>query len=529
VAELSKTIVSIGRGQANDILLEDPSCRISRLHAHIDLSTGVAMLSDLQSANGTYLNDRRVSAPTELHADDVLRIEPFRLVYRDGSVSAAPEPDSLPAFHIESAAVELNQLQERVRLVDPAAGDAVIGSSAELRALELLHEVVVRLARTNTTAEVVETSVDLLFKIEGVQRATLLMWDEEQQGFSDVRLYRSPGQTFDTTNAPSEYDPRNLVLSKTILNKVRSENRPLVIHDARSRAELSDALSIMRAGIQAAFCAPLTVQGRFLGILYADNLATPAAFSSSDFQTFSTISAQAGLAVASALTRELLIKQQVEQAAMRLYLPPQVADLIATTRGSLQLGGILQPVTVLFADIRGFTRLSENLDAGELVVLLNEFFTAMTNVVFDHGGTLDKYIGDCVMALFGAPVPMDDHASRAILTATDMQREVARLNEVRRANGLVEIEIGVGVHTGLAVIGNIGSEQRMQYTAIGDTVNVASRVADKAPPGHVVVSEDVRAAVSDHDSFVSLGQVELKGRQQRLTLYSVPWQKGSAI
>ncbi len=182
---------------------------------------------------------------------------------------------------------------------------------------------------------------------------------------------------------------------------------------------------------------------------------------------------------------------------------------------------MLQPVTVLFADIRGFTSLSERLDAREVVLLLNEFFTAMTDVVFEARGTLDKYIGDCVMALFGAPVPGEDDPERGLRAALKMQEEVKRLNAERRSRGLQEFHIGVGLHTGAAVVGNIGSEQRMQYTAIGDTVNVASRVMSNAAPGHVVVSEDFLAALGGKATFVHLGEVELKGRQRKMNLYSV--------
>ena len=184
---------------------------------------------------------------------------------------------------------------------------------------------------------------------------------------------------------------------------------------------------------------------------------------------------------------------------MRLYLSPQVADLISASGGGVELGGVLQPVTVLFADIRNFTQLSEQLDAREVVLLLNEFFTAMTHVILDAGGKLDKYIGDCVMALFGAPVPAPDDLQRAVQAAINMQRATT-------------IPIGVGLHTGPAVVGNSGSSQRMQYTAIGDTVNVAARLVSLAAPGQVIVSEDVRNLADAF--FEPLGEVELKGRHR---------------
>jgi adenylate cyclase len=146
------------------------------------------------------------------------------------------------------------------------------------------------------------------------------------------------------------------------------------------------------------------------------------------------------------------------------------------------------------------------LDAHQVVSLLNEFFTAMTDVIFEAGGTLDKYIGDCVMALFGAPVPAPDDIERAVQAAIQMQRAT-------------RVPIGVGLHTGLAVVGNIGSSQRMQYTAIGDTVNVAARLVSIAAPGQIIVSEDIRNVAAG--SFEPLGEVELKGRRTRINIYSL--------
>jgi len=507
-------LIRIGRGDDNDIVLEDTSRSISRFHAQVVIDvSGQSILTDLKSANGTFVNEQIVDVPVALAQDDVVRIGSYRLVFRDIYVAPKPQQPAMPAFDIETASVDLNELQDHPHLLEASAKETLV-SSPQLRALELLHEVGVRLARTVTIADVIETAVDLLFNIGGVQRATLMPWDDEQQAFRAADLYGRGGKKMTDAGTPASFDPRTLVLSKTILHKVRAENRPLHIRDARSHAELGRSLSILRAGIQAAFCSPLTFQGRFLGVLYADNLAAPDAFSAEDFRIFTTIAAQTGLALASSITRGELLKREVEQAAMRLYLSPQVADLITTADGGVELGGVLQPVTVLFADIRDFTKMSEQLDAREVVLLLNEFFTAMTDVILEAGGTLDKFIGDCVMALFGAPVPAGDDVQRAVEAAINMQRQAARLN--------TRIQIGVGLHTGRAVVGNIGSAQRMQYTAIGDTVNVAARLVSRASPGQIIVSEDIRNLAGGQ--FQPLGAVELKGRQQRINAYSLLWQ-----
>lgn len=509
---LSGTLVKIGRAPDNDVILEDTGRQVSRWHASIRLIEDAApLLSDLKSANGTLLNGELVSGEASLRPNDAILIGPHILTYRE-------EADTPLPFSIEEGKLDLARLQSQERLLD-LAGDVAPGASG-LPLLEILHEVSVTLARAHTVEEVKSQAGQLLFKIEPVHRACMMLWDEKSASFqeSEVRL-RGKG----SGPAPAVYDPRNLVLSRTILDHVRQHNRPLLIRDARADQLLSSSVSIARAGIQAAFCSPLTFHGKFLGILYADNLAAPDAFTDADFRTFTSIAAQTGLALANALAGEEISRQQVERAAMRLYLPAQVVNLIAESGGSIQLGGTMKSVSVLFADIRGFTTLSERLDAREVVHVLNELFTVMSEVIFDAGGTLDKFIGDCVMALFGAPVAFDDDPKRALNAAIGIQRRVEALNRQRVARNSRLVQVGVGIHHGPAVVGNIGSADRMQYTAIGDTVNIAARLVSRAEPDQILVSGEFYDLVRNNCTFEPLGAVELKGKQNRIEAYAAKW------
>jgi adenylate cyclase len=229
--------------------------------------------------------------------------------------------------------------------------------------------------------------------------------------------------------------------------------------------------------------------------------------------------------LANSLAREEISRQDVERANLSRYLPPQVVDLITSQGGSVELGGVLQPVTVLFADIRGFTPLSEQMDAREVVDMLNDFFGVMTAAIFQSNGTLDKFIGDCVMALFGAPIPSERSPRNALVAAVRMQQQVARLGEERIQRGLAPIRIGIGLHHGPAVVGNIGSAERMQYTAIGDTVNIAARLVSRAEPGQILVSETMYKAAGGSDLFRDLGEISVKGRDAQVRVYSVDWER----
>ena len=506
VVPIERPLLTLGRSQDCDVVLTDTELRVSRRHAVIEWKAeSGAVLRDERAVNGTFVNKQKVTTPVALHSGDVIGIGPHEIVFREEKAGGVP-------WKIETGAVDLRALQK------PQETGA---EPPRLKALELLNEVGLRLAGIHTPSEVMKEAIQLLFKIEGVQRATLWPWDEKERCFRQMPLETRAG--LDQLTSPM-FDPQNLVLSSSILNHVRQHNRPLLIRDPKS-SEFSLSKSIVRAGIQAAFCSPVTSQDRMLGVLYADNLMRADAFSQEDFHTFTIIAAQAGMALANCLVREELSQQEVERANLRRYLPPQVVDLITSKGGSMELGGVLQPVTVLFADIRGFTHLSEQMDAREVVDLLNDFFAVMTAAIFQSHGTLDKFIGDCVMALFGAPIPSDRSPRNALVAAVRMQQQVARLGAERVERGLAPLRIGIGLHHGPAVVGNIGSAERMQYTAIGDTVNIAARLVSRAEPGQILISETMYQAAGGGDLFHDLGPISVKGRDAQVRVYSVDWEK----
>ncbi|MBI3965609.1 MAG: GAF domain-containing protein [Chloroflexi bacterium] len=206
------------------------------------------------------------------------------------------------------------------------------------------------------------------------------------------------------------------------------------------------------------------------------------------------------------------------------YVAREVAARLVADKDALKLGGSRRDVTVLFSDIRGFTTLSEQYTADEIVQLLNEYFTRMVGVIFKYEGTLDKFIGDAIMAVFGAPVEHDDDPVRAVLTAIEMRRELRRYNDERAARGEATIDTGIGICFGEALSGNIGSELRMDYTVIGDPVNVASRIEGltKDTSCKILISESVYERVKHLVPCVDLGPRAVKGRAATVRLYGIP-------
>lgn len=202
------------------------------------------------------------------------------------------------------------------------------------------------------------------------------------------------------------------------------------------------------------------------------------------------------------------------------YVNPYIVDELMNKK-DLKLDGIKQNLTVLFIDIRGFTPLSEKLDAEEVVKLLNKYFHVVTKSVFKYDGTVDKFIGDAVMALYNAPVEQKDHADRAIKTGIEIFKELEKLNMELKKQGL-RIDAGIGINSGIAVVGNIGTEQYLEYTAIGDTVNTASRLQGKASGGEILISENTKKIISDPLIKVKdAGEFELKGKAKKLKAYKI--------
>lgn len=204
------------------------------------------------------------------------------------------------------------------------------------------------------------------------------------------------------------------------------------------------------------------------------------------------------------------------------YVAPQVVDKISKDKDfELVLGGENRHIAVLFVDIRGFTTMSESLAPEEVVEILNEYLGLTTQAIFDNGGTLDKFVGDATMAVFNAPFDLDDYIFRAVATAWDMQAGAERIAEKFRKRYGKTVSFGIGVNCGNAVVGNIGCDFRMDYTAIGDTVNTAARLESNARPGQILISAEVYEAVKDRVDVTTIGEIPLKGKSNGVFVYQV--------
>ena len=221
-------------------------------------------------------------------------------------------------------------------------------------------------------------------------------------------------------------------------------------------------------------------------------------------------------------TSEEEIRRQTKlRADLGRFVSADLVDAMVRGEHDLRLGGERRPISVLFADVVAFTPMAEQLPPETVVKLLNELFSVLTELVFQHEGMVDKFVGDCVRAVWGAPVPGEDHARRALACAEDMMSFLEAGRDQWRDRYGVELRLAIGVNSGEAIVGNIGPDKRMEYTVGGDVVNVAARLESLAAPNQVLVAEGARALVGDEFELRRLGKKRLTGREKETEVYEL--------
>lgn len=230
----------------------------------------------------------------------------------------------------------------------------------------------------------------------------------------------------------------------------------------------------------------------------------------------------AAIAIENADLHKKMKVEVAKRTTLSRYFSPQVVEQLMTGESELGMGGRKATATILFSDIRGFTAMAEGRDPQQVIAILNEYFEEMVESVFQHGGNIDKFIGDAVMAFFGGFKQDPEDAYHAVQTALDMERRLLSLHERWRAKGFPTFLIGIGINTGDPVIGNIGSQQRREFTVIGDPVNLASRLCDLARPSGIVLSESTARAVQGRVNLKAARPVPIKGYPEPVPVFVIP-------
>src|ERR1041384_3894023 len=531
---LPNVACTIGRAPDNTVVLDDP--RASRYHAHINQSEhgtftiidGAVINGQLRrSANKVFINGEPQFEHQLKNGDRVtIGASPLRFENPDEERTTDVRYDDKPLGHtqllISANDVMSTVLRSKDEVATSPQRDKVLETlQRKANILSALYEMSKTLGSVFDLNAIFEKATDIIFRSTPADRVVALL---SEDGREDANLTPIAMRARDNK---LEAHARKLSIGRTITRKVMKERVALLSQDAASDEQFAGVDSIVSQGVRSTICAPLVAESRVHGALYADRLDPFAAFKPDDLELISAVAAQTAIAVENARAHERLAREEVARANYSRFLPEYVVKQMLDNPESFKLGGVSQTITILFADIRGFTRISEHAPPEKIVSLLNRYFSAMTDIILAHGGTLDKYLGDGLMALFGAPTTTPDDASNALNAAVAMQRRVLSINKELREEGLNEIGVGMGLHTGEVTVGYIGSERRSEYTAIGDAVNTASRLETNAQGGEILISDATAKAAHSRYRLQPRDPIMVKNRQQPVALWEVDWQRAS--
>ena len=533
---LFKREVFLGRSKDNDIVLPDHT--VSRKHAKITRAESEYILTDLGSFNGTLLNDRSVQEHGLNHKDRIkIGLNEITFLAREEWVTSSPgsiilsaetdfekgyeriveaRGDHSPPSGSKSLLVsKLHQPFERPSDEPEPPVDAAALERTN-KVLFVLYEISRQLSSIHDFRELLNKIMDLLFLVIDADHGFLILTgDGEADGLMPVVV---KSRDLQTTNQNA------LRASTTIITRVIHDGVALLTSNAMTDARLDHAKSVMMKQIRSAICVPLWKKDKIIGVIQLESVRLDNQFTQDDLELLKAIGSQMAMVIEQAsLNRQIREEERIRDRLERFH-SPQIIEMILRG-GQETLDQMMEPkdltATVLFADINGFTRLAEQLPPREVNMVLNAFFSQMTDIIFKYGGTLDKFIGDALMAVFGAPMEKRDDPERAVLAAQEMMKSLQAM--MKQTDSSKRFTIRIGINTGRVVAGNIGSPKRMDYTVIGDAVNVASRLESIAEPNQILIGEETYHRVKDRFSIRSVGLRKVKGRTAEIMVHEVLW------
>ncbi|HET9954242.1 MAG TPA: adenylate/guanylate cyclase domain-containing protein [Polyangiaceae bacterium] len=573
---------SLGRHPSNSIQLLDKI--VSKEHCTIERRGAGFILKDLGSLNGTYVNGERVNGEQELRHGDDIALGSTRGRFDDGSGRAvappapygspigplgaapvwppgqpaqpaaaqpgyapsaaqpapaaphgtsvipvtAPNPAPAPPAYSTMAMQQVPPQQiPRVDVNDRARAignqmaathkgfmpyDQVVGNPQQLAAdyerLRLSHELSREIALERDLPTLLNKILITIFKFVRADRGVIFLKGQDGQLVPGATLRR------DGTDSP-------IPVSSTIMNHVIQERATVLTHDAAMDFAASKGKSMILNRISSAIVAPLLHNDEILGVLWLDS-ETLAQFQPKDMEIVTAIAAQAAMFIEINILGKKIEQEIVNRERFSRLLSPNVAERVLSGELDVKQGGqLVQECTVFNSDIRGFTPMCEGAQPETLVEMLNEYFELMVETLFKYEGTLDKFMGDGIMALWGAPVMHPDDPLRAVCCALEQMEVLGRFNRRRIELGRPPLAIGIGIHTGPLVAGYIGSSRALSYTVIGDTANTSARLCGVAQSGQILVSETTLSRLAGRFDVEELPPTQLKGKERPFRVFNV--------
>jgi adenylate cyclase len=582
-----RPVNSLGRHPNNTIQLLDKI--VSKEHCIVEQREGRFVLRDLGSLNGTYVNGERVRGETALKHGDEIALGSTRARYDDGS-GAAPPPPALGPGAVQHAAGAVPRPQPSSArpvpstagmpaaqptppmggpphrsspfVAPPAAPPLAAGASrppnlggTRVDVLDAARSIGAQIAaqtkgflpfdavghdpqqvrldyeRLRITWELtrdigLERELDrlldkillALFKFTKADRGVILLRED------DGTLHPRAARRRDGSDAP-------IPISSTILNHVMSERAGVLTHDASMDFAASKGKSMILNRISSAMVVPLLHENEkeVLGVLWLDSESV-AQFQPKDLEVLTSVAGQAAMFIENTILAKKVEQEIVLRDRFMRLVAPNVAEQMISGKLEVKKGGqFVTDLTIFNSDIRGFTQMSEGTAAEVIVEMLNEYFELMVETLFKYEGTLDKFMGDGIMAFWGAPLAHRDDAVRCVQCALDQMQVLGRFNRQRVGEGKPPLAVGVGIHTGPGVVGYVGSSKALSYTVVGDTANTSARLCASALPGQIVVSEATVASLGGRFELEEIEARSLKGKEKPMRRFNVVREKASAV
>ncbi len=572
---------SLGRHPDSSIQILDKI--VSKEHCRILLEGKTWVLQDLDSLNGTFLNGARLTGSRPLQHGDEFSLGATRARFEQDGAPPAPAPApadsaaqrraplvpvntaelqpirpmgvSVPsghsgAFTATARKLETFEAAPAVRGPSPVLGGGagqtlltaapsqidvhkqgheigtqiaaqeqgfrpyhqVASNPAQMEAdyerLRLSHELSREICLERDLSTLLNKILISMFRFVRADRGVIFLVGDNGELVPGASLRR------DGSEAP-------ISVSSTIMNHVMRERASVLTHDAAMDFAGSKGRSMILNRISSAIVAPLMHEKEILGVLWLDS-ETLARFENRDLEMVTSIAAQAAMFIEITILGKKVEQEIVNRERFSRLLSPNVAEKVLSGEMVIQKGGqLVRDCTVFNSDIRGFTMMSEGASPEALVEMLNEYFELMVETLFKYEGTLDKFMGDGIMALWGAPVVTKDDAVRAVECAIEQMEVLRAFNATRRARKEPALEIGIGIHTGPVVAGYIGSSKALSYTVIGDTANTSARLCGAAGAGEILVSAATLERLGGRFDYQELPPVQLKGKEKPFRLYAI--------
>lgn len=449
--------------------------------------------------------------------------------------------DSLYAYERMNAKPKADMLKARMDTPGQyAAGQTASGQTMATtlgQRIDLERETFLRANQAISAAirmeDLLSELVKILIEFAGAERCAVIRVEDEE--LTTVVQSRPDGKGIDTSEVPLD---SVTWIHGSIVRYALQTRSPVVLDDAHTEGRFKDLPDVAAMKSRSVLCLPIMERGRIRDLMYLSNNLSSSVFTSGRVESLKMLSGQVAVSIANAELYENLeekVAERTNQLEMRnefirkefgRYMSDEVAENLLNDPKGMSRGGEQRSVTILMADLRGFTAMADRMEPRNVVRIINNFLGEMTRVILKHEGTINDFIGDAILAIFGAPVERDDDAERAIACAIDMQIAMGAVNERNVKFGLPQVSMGIGLHSGTVVVGNVGSEDRVKYGVIGQTVNLAARVESYTVGGQVLASQRTVQAV---DGDVVTGNditIHPKGSDEPLNIQEVRGLKG---